>query len=196
MTTDRPRRLAAAASTILLSLGLTACGTGGDAALNQQYQPGIGANVRVGDVEIHNALLVRNEDGTLSFSAGLVNTSDTAQRLESATLTPLGGSETVEAEIFEPVTVAPNALYTIGGQGELAGIDGEPFTAGGYARVTLTFSGAGDVTVEAPSVERSPMYDSVASEPAGSRDDISGEELAETDEAGAAEAAAEESAAE
>lgn len=190
MTTDRPRRLAAAASIVVLGLGLTACGTGGNAATSQQYQPGIGANVRVGDVQLYNALLVRNDDGTLSFSAGIVNTTDTAQTLESATFSPLSGSETVRMEPTTDVEVAPGELFTIGTAGELAGIEGEAFEQGRYVVVTLTFSGAGDVAIEAPSVERTEMYSSVAAEPAEQpADDDAVDAEVETETGGADDAA-------
>ncbi len=172
MTTDRTRRIAAASIAVLAASTLAACGTGGGAATSQQYQPGIGANVREGDVQLYNALLVAGSDETLALSAGIVNRTEEDQTLESATFGPRGDSD-VEEVTVEPsadVTVGPGQLYTIGELGELAGIESE-LTAGLYSTVTLTFSGAGAVTIEAPIVARDATYESVAEAPAGGATD-------------------------
>lgn len=164
MTTVRTRRLAAA-STLLLALSLSGCGTGGDAATNQQYQPGVGANLRTGDVQLYNALLVESEDGTVALSAGLLNTTDTAQTLESVSLAPADGGSPVTVEPAADVALTPGQLFTIGRAGEVAGVETDDLVAGRYATLTLTFSGAGEVSIEAPVVARSETYASVAEEP-------------------------------
>lgn len=165
MSTARTRRIAAASTMLIALAGLSACGTSGSAATSQQYQPAVGANLRSGDVQMYNALLVADKDGTLAFSAGLLNTTNTAQTLEGATITLLDGSATVDAKPAVDVELVSDQLYTIGRTGELAGIDGADLPAGLYAKVTLTFSDAGEFTIEAPIVARSSIYDAIASTP-------------------------------
>lgn len=165
MPTVRTRRLTAASMILAASLGLSACGTGGGAATNQQYQPGIGANLRTGDVQLYNALLVAGSDDTLAFSAGVLNTTDSPQTLESVTITPLGGSGSVTADPATDVELAPRQLFTIGRAGELAGIDGATLPVGRYADVTLTFSDAGEVEISVPVVARNASYADVAETP-------------------------------
>ncbi|MGJ9411548.1 hypothetical protein ACHAAC_02465 [Aeromicrobium sp. CF4.19] len=175
MTTDRPRRLAAATLALAAAVGLSACGTGFDAATNQQYQPGIGANQREGDVTVYNALLVQNSDGTLSFSGGIVNDVDEPQTLEGASFVP-STSEDDAAELTEvtpssEVTVAAGGVFTIGSAGELAGLEVPGTSEGRYVTITLTFDGAGDVTVDAPVVERTADYSGVAAAPVEPEED-------------------------
>ncbi len=177
MPTVRTRRLTAAALSLTAALGLTACGTGGDAQTSQQYQPGVGANLRTGEVQLYNALVVAGSDDTLAISAGMLNTTDSEQTLESVTLTPLDGSATVTAEPSTPVELPPGRLFTLGREGELAGIDGKDIPVGRYVDITLTFSGAGEVEISAPVVARTEMYSQVAEKPAaGAAQDQQGEE--------------------
>jgi hypothetical protein len=139
VSTVRTRRLTAATLMLTAALGLTACGTGGSTQTNQQYQPGIGANVRTGDVRLYNALLVANTDDTYALSVGLLNTTDEEQTLESVTVRPLEGSGSVTAEPALPVELQP--------------------------RLTLTFSSGDEVEVEAPIVARTSTYSDVAEKP-------------------------------
>lgn len=166
MPTVRTRRLTAATLMLTAALGLAGCGVGDDAQTSQQYQPGIGANLRTGDVQLYNALLVANTDDTLAFSAGLLNTTDEEQTLESATFRPRGGSATVTADLPVEVVLEPRQLFTIGREGELAGIDGAELPVGRYVDVTLTFSGAGEVEISVPVVARNESYADVAATPA------------------------------
>ena len=183
MPTVRTRRLTAASMILAASLGLSACGTGGGAATNQQYQPGIGANLRTGDVQLYNALLVAGSDDTLAFSAGVLNTTDSPQTLESVTITPLGGSGSVTADPATDVELAPRQLFTIGRAGELAGIDGATLPVGRYADVTLTFSDAGEVEISVPVVARNASYADVAeTPPSDTTEQQATEEAAEAEE--------------
>lgn len=183
MPTVRTRRLTAASMILAASLGLSACGTGGGAATNQQYQPGIGANLRTGDVQLYNALLVAGSDDTLAFSAGVLNTTDSPQTLESVTITPLGGSGSVTAEPAAAVELSPRQLFTVGRAGELAGIDGATLPVGRYADVTLTFSDAGEVEISVPVVARNASYaDVAATPPSDNAEEQATEEAAEAEE--------------
>lgn len=179
MTTVRTRRLTAATLMLTAALGLTACGTGGSAQTGKQYQAGIGANLRTGEVQVYNGLLVANTDDTYSLSAGLLNTTDSEQTLDSVTVQPLSGTGSVTAEPALPVKLDANQLYTIGRKGELADIDGRTVELGRYADLTLTFSGGIEVEISVPVVARSATYSDVAEAPV-KRKDRSGAEEAET----------------
>jgi copper(I)-binding protein len=174
--TVRTRRLTAAALSLTAALTLTACGVGGDAQTSQQYQPGIGANLRTGDVQLYNVLLVASPDDTLALSAGILNTTDSPQRLESVTLSPLDGSATVTAEPSTALTIPARQLLTVGREGELAGIDGQDIPVGRYVDVTLTFADAGEVEISAPVVGRTEAYADVAQRPASGSEQEQGEE--------------------
>ncbi|GAA2084023.1 hypothetical protein GCM10009821_26600 [Aeromicrobium halocynthiae] len=159
MTTDRPRRLAAASILLAASLGLAACGTGFDAATSQQYQPAVGTNQREGDVRLYNTLLVQNTDGTFSLSVGIVNTTDTDQELTGATFVPLSEEGALsELEPAVDVSVPAGGLYTLGPAGEFAGFEVDGLGEGRFATITLTFDGVGDVVINAPVVNRAARY--------------------------------------
>lgn len=168
MSTVRTRRLTAATLMLTAALGLTACGTGGSTQTNQQYQAGIGANVRTGDVRLYNALLVANTDDTYALSVGLLNQTDAALTLDSVTVRPLGGSGSVTAQPAQPVELQPRQLYTLGREGEVASIDGSDIELGRYADLTLTFSNGDEVAIQAPVVARTSVYSDVAEQPTGS----------------------------
>ena len=170
MTSHRPRRIAAATLALAATAALSACGTGIDTQTNRIYQPAIGANVRGDDIQVHNALLVLNDDETFSFSGGVVNETDREQTLESVTIAPLsptaGGEQPTQVEPSTEVVIAPMGLTTIGADGELAGLEVEGLGEGRYATITFTFADAGELTVEAPVVARNASYSGVAAEPA------------------------------
>ena len=169
MTTDRPRRLAAASILLAASLGLAACGTGFDAATSQQYQPGVGTNQREGDVRLYNALLVQNTDDTFSLSVGVVNTTDADQELTGATFVPLSEEGTLtELEPAVDVAVPAGGLYTLGPEGEFAGFEVDGLGDGRFVTITLTFDGVGDVVINAPVVDRAARYSEI---PAASPED-------------------------
>ncbi|RYI99007.1 MAG: hypothetical protein EON52_26880, partial [Actinomycetales bacterium] len=153
MLSARPRRLMTASILLTAGLTLSACGTGVDAQTNAVYQPAIGANLRSGDVQLYNALLVDNENGTYTLSAGLLNKTKTAQDLTGASIAPLGGGTPVTAEPSSTVEIPSDRLLTIGSEGEIV-LSASDLVAGKYVKLTLTFAGAGDVSIEAPVVER------------------------------------------
>lgn len=153
MLSARPRRLMTASIILAAGLSLSACGTGIDAQTNAVYQPAIGANLRSGDVQMYNALLVDNDNGTYTLSAGLLNTTKDAQQLTGASVAPLGGGTPVTAEPSATVDLPSDRLFTIGAKGEVI-IKADDLVAGTYVTLTLSFAGAGDASIEAPVVER------------------------------------------
>jgi len=145
--------------TVVAALVLTACGF--NAQTNQQYQPAVGANHH-GAMNVLNALLVANSDKTASLSAHIVNNTATEQALSSVTVATLDG-------VALPVTSTKSMLPLPKGSGASVGVAsdaggfriGSGAKAGYYVRVTFTFTDASPITIEAPVVARTAMYDSV-----------------------------------
>jgi hypothetical protein len=166
VTSARSPRLRSAAATLLAAaaLGLAGCsGTGVGAQTNQQYQPGVGANLRTGDVQLYNALAVDNGDGTATVSAVVVNTSDDTQKLDGVTATSRGGAVDVKAA---PAIIGPGDSFDTGPAATVV-LAGDAVGAGDYVSLTFTFDQAGDVTIDAPVVTRTEMYADVATQPGG-----------------------------
>lgn len=168
MTSHRSRG-SLAALLAASAIGLAGCGTNFNAATGAQYQPGIGANQRDGDVGLYNAVLVQNEDGSFTLSVSLNNNTDEPQNLTDASFTPLSGSgqptgEPVQAKPAVAVEVPSEDLLALGPAGEFAGLSIDGLGEGAYVDLVLSFAEAGKVQVEAPVVERTQMYDQIATE--------------------------------
>jgi hypothetical protein len=147
------------------AFGLSGCaGTGMDAQTNAQYQAGVGANVRSGSIQLFNALAVDNGDGTATLSAAILNRADTPAKLTGATARGSDGSA-VEATTA-PAIIDPGQMFNTGKAGAVILQDKE-LTAGEYVRVKLTFNGGRAVSVEAPVVARTAIYDEVATNAGG-----------------------------
>ena len=167
MTSARSPRLRSAVATLLAAtaLGLAGCtATGNDAQTNQQYQAGVGANLRTGQVQLYNALAVDNGDDTATLSMVVVNTSEQTQKLDSVTATTVDGT-TVESRIA-PAIIGPGGSFDTGPAATVV-LTGGAVTAGDYVTMTFAFDKAGDVTIEAPVVPRTEMYSQVAEKPGG-----------------------------
>jgi len=157
------RRLAIVAVTTAFGLGGCA-GTGMDAQTNAQYQAGVGANVRSGSIQLYNALAVDNGNGTATFSAAILNRADTPAKLTGATARGSDGS-TVKATTA-PAIVDVGQLFNTGKAGAVILQDKE-LAAGEYVTVKLTFTDGRTVSVEAPVVARTAIYDEVATDAGG-----------------------------
>jgi hypothetical protein len=135
-----------------------------DAQTNAQYQAGVGANVRTGAIQLYNALAVDNGNGTATFSAAVLNGTTEAARLTGATAKASDG-EAVTTTVT-PTIVGAGELRDTGKSGALV-LAGKKVTAGDYVTVKLSFTGGNSVTVDAPVVARSSIYDGVATGPGG-----------------------------
>jgi len=165
VSTVRRRRLAATALATTALLALGACGTGFSAQTNQVYQAGTGANHR-GEMDVLNTLLVSNDDGSATLSAGIVNNSKDVQELTGVTATTLDDKPLEVSSTDKYVSLPVDSLTTIGGVADAGGfaiLKGA--TAGAYVKVTLTFGDAAPVTIEAPVVARTAEYESVGGAP-------------------------------
>ncbi len=179
MSSVRRRLAATFAATALLAL--SACGF--DAQTNQQYQAAVGANSH-GDVDVLNAMLVANDDGSATVSAALVNKTDDEQRLASVTVTTLAGEElVVRSPKLPPLPLPADVLTNLGSAGDTISYSvTQGAKAGFYVKVTFTFSGTSPVTIEAPVVARTAAYDKVTG--GSPTDEVEAETAAETDAAG------------
>jgi hypothetical protein len=152
------RRLAATfAATTLLAL--SACGF--EAQTNQRYQAAVGANEH-GDVDVLNALLVANDDGSATVSAGFVNKTGDEQGLSNVTVTTLDGSELSVRGLRSLLPLPANQLATLGGASDAGGFTvTEGAEAGYYVKATFSFTDSAPVTIEIPVVARTADYDKV-----------------------------------
>lgn len=163
MTSVRPLSPAArllAAVAVLATLGLSGCaGTGVDAQTNEQYQAGVGANVRTGAIQLFNALAVDNGNGTATLSAAILNTTNQSARLAAASAK--GAKGVTITTTLAPAIVGAGQMFDAGKPGTVL-LTSKKLTAGDYVTVKLTFSGGHSVTVDAPVVARTSIYDNVA----------------------------------
>jgi hypothetical protein len=135
-----------------------------DAQTNAQYQAGVGANVRSGSIELYNALAVDNGDGTATLSAAILNRDTRPAKLKHATATASDGSP-VEVK-GAPAIVGAGQLFNTGKAGVVI-LDDKQLDPGEYVTVKLTFDGGRTVSVEAPVVARTAVYDEVATNAGG-----------------------------
>jgi len=150
---------AVSATALLL---LSGCGTGFSAQTNQTYDAGVGSNHSDGQIKVLNALFVDNGDDTATFSASLLNKDTNAHTLTAVTTTTTAGTP-IASTLAAPRKLEPQVPYTPGTNGDII-LTGE-FPAGGFVKVTLEFDGAAPVSINAPIVERSGMYEGVATQP-------------------------------
>lgn len=164
MSTVRLRRTTAFAASAMTLLALTGCGTGFNAQTSQPYDAAVGSNLRGGKIEVLNALFVDNADGTATFSAGLLNKDTSGHRLNSVSATNDAGSP-ISSTLAAPYELKTQTLYSPGKDGDIL-LTGK-FPAGGFVKITLDFEDAAPVTINAPVVTRTAVYDSVATEAVG-----------------------------
>jgi len=166
VTSARSPRLRSAAAPFLAAtvIALAGCsGTGIDAQTNQQYQAGVGANLRTGQVQLYNALAVDNGNGTATLSTVIVNTSEETQKLDAATAATADGTS-VESQMG-PAIIGPGDSFNTGPEATV--VFAGDMAAGDYVTITLAFNRAGDVTIDVPVVTRTEMYADVAENPGG-----------------------------
>lgn len=149
----------------LAALTTSGCGaTGVDAQTNAQYQPGVGANVRSGAIQLYNALAVDNGDDTATVSVTILNRADKPVRLTSADARLSDGAKLTVTTA--PAIIDAGETMATGPAGAVI-LQGSRIEAGTYVDLTLRFSGGGKATVEAPVVARTADYQSVATGPGG-----------------------------
>lgn len=152
----------------LLVVGaLSGCGTGMDAQTNAIYDPGDGVNERGGGVDVLNALLVANPDGTGTVSAALLNNGQEPDEVTEVTVSADGEELTVDTSGL-PVELPPSPRAPLNIEDEAA-LYVEDIEAGYFVTLSMQFQNAAPVEIEVPVVERGdePSNDMYASVPTG-----------------------------
>jgi hypothetical protein len=142
------RRVAIAA--LLLAPALTACGF--NVQTDKVYQPAVGVNDRSGTVDILNAVIVSNTEGSGTFAGTFVNKDDThADRLESVTGSGITASR-------RPIEIPAGGAVPPTAESGVVSLKGEAIKPGDFVELTFVFSSGQSTTVSVPVVERSGDY--------------------------------------
>ncbi|MGW3097230.1 DUF461 domain-containing protein [Streptomyces sp. NPDC001102] len=148
------RRGALAAAAIAFSIAsLAACGAGSDAQ-TLQVKPD-NAAVKVGDIQVQNALIITQPDpqasGPAVISATLFNNGATAQTVDSITLPNVNQTAQIKPAKGNGKLVVPaHGSVVIGGQGNASAVlpsGREAVQDGSVRKITFTFSKTGDVSL-------------------------------------------------
>lgn len=162
-TSTRSRRAALTAVLCVAALVLSACASGFGAQTNQIYTAAEGTNERGDIVDVLNALFVANADDTATLSAGLLVSEPDGDTLQDVAVTTLTGDD-IDAQLVRPVDLTDGELHSTGQDAEVI-IRGTNFGAGDFVHLSLSFSKAGTVELDAPVVARTAVYDGVAPAP-------------------------------
>ncbi|MCZ4508827.1 DUF461 domain-containing protein [Streptomyces sp. ActVer] len=150
------RRGGLAAAAIAFSVAsLAACGAG-NKAQTLEIKPD-NAATSVGDIEIHNAVVVTQPElestGPAVVSATLFNEGPTAQTLDSIAVEGISKPATIKpAKGSGALTIPAGGSVILGGKGNASAVlesSREAFDDGDAQPVTFTFSKTGDVTLRA-----------------------------------------------
>ena len=146
---------------------LSGCGTGMDAQTNAIYDPGDGVNERGGGVDVLNALLVANPDGTGTLSAALLNSGTEPDQLTDVAVSVEGEELTIDGDgLPVELPASPRDPLNIEDEAPLYVQDVEP---GYFVTLALTFQNGAPVEIDVPVVDRGeePRNDMYASVPTG-----------------------------
>lgn len=149
------RRGALAAATIAFSIAsLAACGAGNDAQ-TLQIRPDNAATT-VGDIKIQNAVVITQPDlestGPAAISATFFNSGDTAETLESITVSGTGEKAELKPAKGGSLSVPAGGSLILGGKDNATAMlpsSREAVQDGNAQKVTFTFSKTGDVSLRA-----------------------------------------------
>lgn len=159
---NQPTRRALLGLALAATCGLPACAVGTDAQTNQVYTAAEGADVRDGDVEGLNLLVVDNGDGTGTLVAALVNNADEDDSLEQvAASDPDGGGEISVTGIDAPIELPAGDLVQLADLEPVVVLSGDPIAAGQVIRIDLAFTRAGAISTDIPVVLRDETYQDV-----------------------------------
>lgn len=157
----RRRHLAIVTLAVTAALTLGGCGTGFGAQTGQPYQAAAGADHR-GSIDVLNTLLVANDDGSATLSAAVINKTGSQQALSSVKVTTMDDKELTVRSTKMLLPLPEDRLATVGAAADAGGfVVTEGATAGDYVKVTVSFTDATAITVQAPVVTRTDMYDEV-----------------------------------
>ena len=141
------RKLATAIGALVLAVpALSACGF--NYATEREYTPANGTNYQHGTVDVLNAVIVAEEDGSGTFVASLSNNApDEAIAFESLSF---GSNSTIEVAPFDPVEVQPQSLVNLG-DGQGIKVSGD-IVKGDFIELSLAFSNGETADMDVPVV--------------------------------------------
>lgn len=145
---------------IAASLVLTGCGTGRNAETSRNYDAAVGSNDRGGEVEVHNALFVANDNQTATLSTRLLNTTDEVNKLTGVTVTG-EQNQPLKVTLNGPLTLTPGQLAEVGDDGEVF-LDASDVVPGYFVTITFEFADSASIAMDVPVVERTDIYSTVA----------------------------------
>lgn len=166
----RLRSLAVAGATIA---ALTGCSTSFNAQTNHVYDPGPGTNSRGGGVDVLNALIVDNGNGTGTLSTTLVlNPGEfpagteipSVVTMDQMSVTTLNGDPIDSTLVSGGIALKPNEPVKVGREAE-ATVSGDNFSPGDIVELNLDFDAAAQpVHLQIPvfSREGTTMFDQIA----------------------------------
>jgi len=143
-----PIQRRAAIAALLLAPLLTACGF--SEQTDQVYQPAVGSNDRSGSVDILDAVIVTDTDGSGTFAGTLVNKDDKADHLDS-----VSGPGITSGQVGVDVPASGTALLATTGEVSLEGSDIQP---GNVVELTFSFANGQTVTMKVPVVAATGDY--------------------------------------
>jgi hypothetical protein len=129
---------------------LTACAVNFGAQTDQVYTPAVGVNNRDNDVDVLNALIVAEENGTGRLIAGLSNSTR-----EEVELTGVAGdgSDVQFGTDGGDGAVPPRGFLQLADEGAaLVSATGEDVVIGEFVRLTMSFSNGDQVGLNVPVV--------------------------------------------
>jgi hypothetical protein len=147
--------------------------TGSDAQTNAVYDAGVGSNARGDGVDVLNALIVDNGDGTGTVSATLLlnpgefdeDEVPASVTFDDFAVTTLDG-QPVDASLADGVVLAPDEPVKLGDEA-IATVSGDNVAAGQMVTATFSFDAVVEpIELDIPVVERTEMYAEVAEAPA------------------------------
>ncbi|HEY9294314.1 MAG TPA: hypothetical protein VIP98_23780 [Microlunatus sp.] len=171
-------RIGAAAASVTLLAGMSACGF--DVQTLQPYQPSDGVDVNVG-----NGTNGQPDDSTVKVRGLMILARTPTSGFLSATLNSVGGDELTDVsgnllkadqtsgaplkvKMSGPVAIAPNQPTVLVDRAPI-NISGSGLPAGQTAEITLTFAKAGSKQVQVPIIDgNNRIYKNVTPSPAPS----------------------------
>ncbi|GAB3257772.1 hypothetical protein GCM10027425_19020 [Alteromonas gracilis] len=130
---------------------MTGCGF--DVATDQVYTPAVGMNDRSGEVDVLNALIVADGEGSGVFVAGLSNNDE--DNPDELTGVQVEGAEVGETA---PVEIAQGGYVNLATIDAPIVVSGEAVESGRFVRAALQFANAEAITIRIPVVAQSGPY--------------------------------------
>ncbi len=148
------RNLALTIAAVLFAVpSLASCGF--NYATDREYTPANGANDQHGVVDVLNAVIVSQDEGSGTFLASFAN-GDPTTTIHLTSL-DFGSNSTVEVADFDPVEIKPRqAVNLADGQG--IKVQGE-FAKGDFVALTVVFDNGESASIKVPVVDATGQWE-------------------------------------